>query len=28
VIAPGVVDGLLPWLLTGWHMASSYSALV
>jgi protein-S-isoprenylcysteine O-methyltransferase Ste14 len=24
VVAPGVVDGLVPWLLTGWHTANSY----
>jgi protein-S-isoprenylcysteine O-methyltransferase Ste14 len=24
VVAPGVVDGLVPWLLTSWRMANSY----
>ncbi len=24
VIAPGVVAGLVPWWLTGWHLGSSY----
>jgi protein-S-isoprenylcysteine O-methyltransferase Ste14 len=28
VIAPGVVDGLGPWLLTGWHAGGSYPMAV
>jgi protein-S-isoprenylcysteine O-methyltransferase Ste14 len=28
VIAPGVVAGLAPWWLTGWHTGTGYPALV
>ena len=28
VVAPGVVAGLVPWWLTGWHVGSSWPVLV
>jgi hypothetical protein len=28
VIAPGIVAGLLPWLITGWHQGSTRPAVL